>query len=248
MVVDVCEEHVCDNRLYSPFEKRADLVLKHIKYIACATVIEEMLPLLPSDAITEVLDFGLHVTPDRLKETLQQAIDASEAEAENIVLGYGLCSNAVLGLKPSKCTLVIPRVDDCIAIFLGSTAAYRKESSKEPGTYYLTKGWIEVSDTPFEEYVRVKERYGRERADRIMNIMLKNYKRLAYIDTGQSDQTRYKAYARETARKFKLRYEEITGSRALIRKMINGPWDDDFLIVQPGEAVTFADWRKGWPG
>jgi hypothetical protein len=134
-------------------------------------------------------------------------------------------------------------VDDCIAIFLGSTAAYRKESRKEPGTYYLTKGWIEVSDTPFEEYVRMKERYGKERADRVMDMMLKNYKRLAYIDTGRSNQARYREYAQMTARKFNLRYEEIPGSNALIQKMIQGPWDEDFIIVGPGETVTFADFK-----
>ena len=218
--------------------------LNRIKYIACATVIEEMRPLLPSDAMAEVLDFGLHVSPEKLKETLQQTIDASAKEAETVVLGYGLCSNAVVGLIASECTLVVPRVDDFIAIFLGSTAAYRKESRKEPGTYYLTKGWIEVSDTPFEEYVRTKERYGKERADRIMKIMLKNYKRLAYIDTGRSDQERYQAYAQKTARKFDLRYEEIPGSIALIQKMIHGPWDNDFVVVRPGGVVRFGDFKN----
>jgi hypothetical protein len=220
------------------------MTLNRIKYIACATVIEEMRPLLPPDAVAEVLDFGLHVSPEKLKETLQQAIDASAGDTDTVVLGYGLCSNAVVGLNASKCTLVVPRVDDCIAIFLGSTTAYRKEARKEPGTYYLTKGWIEVSDTPFEEYIRMKERYGKERADRIMNIMLKNYKRLAYIDTGQSDQERYRAYAQKTARKFNLRYEKIPGSRALIRKMIHGPWDDDFVVVHPGGILTFADFKN----
>ena len=123
---------------------------------------------------------------------------------------------------------------DCIAIFLGSSAAYKAQSSREPGTYYLTKGWIEVSDTPFEEYSRLVERYGQARANRIMNLMLKNYTRLAFIDTGQYDQERYREYARRTAAQFNLRYEVIPGSAALIQKMLNGPWDDDFVVVQPG--------------
>jgi hypothetical protein len=215
-----------------------------IKYIACATVIEEMRPLLPPGAESEVLDFGMHVSPEKLKESLQRAINSAGREAQTVVLGYGLCSNAVVGLKAPECTLIIPRVDDCIALFLGSTATYRKESKKEPGTYYLTQGWIEVSDTPFEEYVRMKERYGKERADRIMHLMLKNYKRLAYIDTGRSDQESYRAYAQKTARKFNLRYEEIPGNTALIRKMIHGPWDEEFVVVQPGETVMFADFRN----
>lgn len=214
-----------------------------IKYIACATVIEEMRPFLPPDAMAEVLDFGLHVSPEKLKESLQQAINDSSQGARTVVLGYGLCSNAVVGLKATDCTLVVPRVDDCIALFLGSTAIYRKESKKAPGTYYLTKGWIEVSDTPFEEYKRMEARYGKERADRIMNLMLKNYTRLAYIDTGRSDQERYREYAQKTAQKFSLRYEEIPGSHSLIRKMIHGPWDEAFVVVNPGQTVAFEDFK-----
>jgi len=213
------------------------------KVVACATVIEEMLPLLPAGMQHQVLDFGLHLNPENLRTTLQTTIDAASAEADTIILGYGLCSMAVVGLTATNCTLVVPRVDDCIAIFLGSHVAYKQQASQEPGTYYLTKGWIEVSDTPFEEYTRLVERYGQKRADRIMKLMLKNYTRLAYIDTGQYEQERFRDYARRTAEQFELRYEEIVGSDALVKKMINGPWDDDFVVAQPGQTITYADFR-----
>lgn len=213
------------------------------KVIACATVIKEMLPLLPSGMAYEVLDFGLHFVPEELTNALQEAIDAASEEADTIILGYGLCSMAVVGLKATNCTLIIPRVDDCIAIFLGSLAAYQQQARKEPGTYYLTQGWIEVGDTPFAEHKRLVEQYGRERADRMMKLMLKNYTRLAFIDTGRQDQERYRAYARRAARQFGLRYEEILGSNKLTRKMLYGPWDDDFVIIQPGQTVTYADFK-----
>ena len=46
--------------------------------MACATVIEEMLPLMPDGMQHQVFDFGLHVNPDKLRTTLQEAInDAS---------------------------------------------------------------------------------------------------------------------------------------------------------------------------
>jgi hypothetical protein len=213
------------------------------KVIACATVIEEMLPLLPEDVAYEVLDFGLHLSPDRLRSQLQEAIDASCAEADTIILGYGLCSMAVVGLKANGCTLVVPRVDDCIAIFLGSRAAYQKQFGQEPGTYYLTKGWIEVSDTPFAEYERLVEKYGPEQAERMIKLVLKNYTRLAFIDTGHLEQERYRAYARRTAERFGLRYEEIPGSKALVKRMLCGPWDGDFVIARPGETISYADFK-----
>ena len=213
------------------------------KIIACATVIEEMLPLIPAGMATEVLDFGLHLRPQGLKQTLQATIDANGADFDTLLLGYGLCSLAIVGLTARDCTVVIPRVDDCIAIFLGSRDAYSEQAKKEPGTYYLTKGWIEVSDTPFEEHKRLVEKYGQKQADRIMGLMLKNYKRLAYIDTGQQDQERYRQYAQKTAQKFNLRFEEIIGSDALVRKMLLGPWDDEILVAPPGHTIQYTDFK-----
>jgi hypothetical protein len=68
------------------------------KIIACATVIEEMLPLIPAGMATEVLDFGLHLRPQGLKQTLQATIDANGADFDTLLLGYGLCSLAIVGL------------------------------------------------------------------------------------------------------------------------------------------------------
>ncbi len=214
--------------------------MSRTKVIACATVIEEMLPLLPPDVTYQVLDFGLHLRPENLRTVLQEAVDA--AEADTVILGYGLCSMAVVGLT-TNCTLIVPRVDDCIAMFLGSRQAYTHQARKEPGTYYLTKGWIEVSDTLLDEYERTIELYGQQRAERMMGRMLKHYTRLAYIDTGQHDQARYREYARRAANRLGLRYEEISGSNTLVKKMLYGPWDDEFVVARPGETISYLDFK-----
>ncbi len=205
--------------------------------IACATVIEEMLPLLPSQMGYQVLDFGLHVKPTALKEALQEAIDEAGKKADRVLLGYGLCSQAIVGLKANGCTLVVPRVDDCISIFLGSREAYTAQARLEPGTYYLTKGWLEVGDTPFGEYDRILERYGRERADRMIRLLLRNYTRLAFINTGLQGLEAYRCQAQQIAERFDLRYEEIDGSNALVKKLLLGPWNGEFIVVPPGEEL-----------
>jgi hypothetical protein len=209
------------------------------RVIACATVIEEMLPFLPNDVPYEVLDFGLHLKPQNLKRVLQEKIDEASQSAEVILLGYGLCSLAVVGLRATTATIVTSRSDDCIAIFLGSCDAYRQQVGKEPGTYYLTKGWIEVGDSPFSEHEKLAEKYGEAKAMRMMQLTLKNYTRLAFINTGDYDLERYRDYARRNSEKFGLRYEEIEGSPALVKKMIAGPWDDEFVVVSPGETITY---------
>ncbi len=81
---------------------------------------------------------------------------------------------------------------------------------------------------------------GPEFAERVIRLMLKNYKRLALINTGQYELERYRDYARRTAKRFGLRYEEIEGSTSLVKKMIDGPWDDEFIVVQPGQMIELA--------
>jgi hypothetical protein len=220
-----------------------DINPANTKIIACATIIEEILPLIPPEMQYVGLDYGLHINPDDLKKTLQQEIDASVGKIQNIILGYGLCSMAVIGLKANGCTLIVPRVDDCIALFLGSREDYKQQHKLEPGTYYLSKGWIEVGGTPFDEHQKLIERHGEKRAERMMGLMFKDYKRLALIMTGHGDMDKYRKYVKEKAENYNMRYEEIPGSNALIKKMLSGKLDGDFIIVSPGGIIKYTDFR-----
>jgi len=221
--------------------------LERCKLIACAAVIEEMLPFIPPRMSYEVLDFGLHTNPKSLKIALRNTINSLAPDIETILLGYGLCSQAVVGLRSGSRTLIIPRVDDCIAIFLGSVAEYQKQYRSVPGTYYLTKGWIEFGDTPFSEYDILVKRYGEQIAQRIINQILKNYTRLAFINTGNNKLEYYREHARSMAERFNLRYEEIRGSDVIIKKMLYGPWNDEFVIIPPGKTIPLFHFRKNGP-
>ncbi len=211
--------------------------------LACATVLEEIRPLLGEDTDVEMFDFGLHLHPEGLRDALQEAVDEAGKEHDVVLLGYGLCSMAVVGLRANGCTVVIPRVDDCIAAFLGSQAEYERRAKEEPGTYYLTKGWIEVSDTLLDEYHRMASTYGEDRARRMMSLMLRHYKRLVYIDTGHNDQEPYRDQARAVAEHFGLEFQEIPGSRRLMMKLLNGPWDDEFVVAEPGTTIEYSDFK-----
>ncbi len=226
------------------FDRWAALYTSKRRVIACATVIEEMGGWLPEDVQHEVLDFGLHLHPEKLREALQAKVDEASTKADVLLLGYGLCSMAVIGLQARSAYLVIPRIDDCIGIFLGSCSAYREQSKKEPGTYYLTKGWIEVGDTPFEEHKILVEKYGETKARRMTQLLLKNYRRLAFINTGQYEIERFREYAQTTAQAFNLRFEEVDGSPVLVKKMVTGPWGNEFIVVAPGETVKFDDFTQ----
>lgn len=209
------------------------------KIIACETVAEELRNLTPRSVLCNCLEFGLHCTPEALNTTLQKEIDETSRDLDTILFGYGLCSKGTLGLEARRFRLVIPKVDDCIALFLGSRAEYARQSRQAPGTFYLTKGWIECGDDPYTEYLKMRDRYGAEKAYRLEKMIIENYTRLALIDTGNYNLEKYRAYAREQAEFFGLTFEEIPGSSALLKKLVEGNWDEDFVIVEPGEKVQY---------
>ncbi len=219
------------------------------KVIACEVLIEEMLEFMPAGMEHEALDVNLHVNPQSLRQSLRQAlkesIERSADNVETIILGYGLCSRAVEGLASQRSTIVVPRVDDCIGILLGSREAHRSEILREPGTYYLSRGWVDAGKHIFEEYEYMESRFGAEKARKLMDTMLKHYTRLAFVKTGQEkDVDRYLEYCLRTAQRFGLRLEEISGSPALLQKMIFGPWDEDFVIVLPGQQIPYEEWLR----
>jgi hypothetical protein len=206
--------------------------------IACKTVEAELRAILPPDIEFRSLDQGLHRTPERLRESLQQEIDS--IDADEILLGYGLCGNGLAGLSSSGARLVVPRVDDCIAILLGSFDRYQHEFHKEPGTYWFSYGWIELAENdPYKEYKRCVLKYGEETARWVAGEMMKGYQRVALIDTGVYPVAQIRGYAMEFATFFGLRYEEMDGGEALVRDLLSSETrDGKFVVVEPGEKIT----------
>ncbi len=208
--------------------------------IACQVVAEEMKSQSPLRLPIRVLDPALHSRPDRLRSELQQVIDEEERRCGTILLGYGLCSRAIEGLRSERARLVVPKVDDCIGLFLGSRKAHVRQNRIEPGTFYLSKGWIETGVTPFGEFEYMRERFGPERAERLMGVMLKHYTRLAFIDTSRNGAASSdRCYAKEAAARYGLRYEEISGDMSLLTGMAQGACDDRFLVLRPGREISY---------
>lgn len=206
--------------------------------VACQTIRDEVnLAIAETGVHYPVLwiESGLHNFPDRLGQKIQEEINKIE-NVETILLAFGYCGNSLLGIKSSRAQLIIPRVDDCISLLLGSYQR-RQSMNKEVGTYFLTKGWLENEQNLLSEYERCVVRYGKDKALKVMKMMLNNYHRLMVIDT-QAYQfegvlTKTKAFAEALG----LSHEKIEGSSRLLKKLLLGPWDDEFAIIQVDEAV-----------
>ena len=193
----------------------------------------------PDDLEVHYIDQGLHRTPKRMLGIVQEKIDTVESGASKIVLGYGLCSRGISGLKCRSARLVIPRCHDCIALFLGSLETYRRRMETQPGTYYLTAGWIREKKDPLgiveEEYT---PKMGRELAVWGMREELKNYSHIAYVETDAGEAGILRRRARENAIFFEKIFEDIRGSLGFFERLVNGPYlEPDFLVLAPGEGV-----------
>ena len=207
--------------------------------ITCSIMKEELLRFQTEGTSLVFLEQSLHRTPEKMKPAIQDEINkAEQRDIDAIILGYGLCSNGALGIKANGHPLIIPRVHDCIAMFLGSPEKYMEEHRKEPGTYYLTKGWIEEGKSPLGVYEEYCRRFPKETAEWVIREELKNYTRIALVVTELGVSDAHRQHAQENARFFNLRYEEMRGSLAFFEKMLRGPWDKDFILLQPGQEAT----------
>ncbi len=205
------------------------------KIVACEVLRNEIECVNPGLEI-EFIDGALHDYPDRLRAALQERIDATSGERE-ILLCCGRCSNGTVGLEAGPHRLVVPAVDDCISLLLGSRRRYIEEHRGCPGTYYYTRGWIDYIDDPYKEYLKIVPKYGEEKAARVARMILANYARVAVIDTGVLETERLRAYVETVGAFYGLPIAYLEGSLRFLDKLVNGPHDEEFLVVEPGEVL-----------
>jgi hypothetical protein len=239
-----------------------------LKVIACDVLRREISYLAgrsPCYVDAVFLPQGLHETPDKLRAMLAEEIEKANQEFPHrlyekheyydyIILAYGLCDNAIVGLTSGRIPLVIPRAHDCITLLLGSKEKYRKLHGENPGAYWYSRGWIERSLQPGQErYERTceayLEKYGEDNAAYLMEMeqgWFTSYNKAFFIDWKELGNSGfYRSYTKECAGYLKWNYEEIEGDLSLMEKMLKGEFDkNETLLVEPGRAVA-ASYDEG---
>jgi len=217
-----------------------------IVVIACE-IFEDMLKQhLPEDVTEQVtfLEYGLHRVPQKIANTVQFHLDQLQTPSL-VVLGYGLCGNGIKGVRSGKHTLLVPRMDDCIAMLLGSRGAYLREFDAVPGTYWLSKGWLESGSHPLKEYQTYSEKYGTEEAEWLMDTQYQHYERLVLVTHTQDDMEQYRTEAKSVAKfceRWDFGYEEILGSDRFVKRLAEvaqdlSKADKEFVIIPPGGEI-----------
>ena len=196
-----------------------------------------------------LMEQGLHNEPDRLRTEVLKALentrDVQGRPYDASLLGYGLCSNGIVGLS-AKIPIVVPRGHDCITLLLGSKDKYQEYFDSHRGVYWYSPGWIESDEQPSKErYERLlkkyKEKYGDDNAQYLMEVeqsWIKEYSWATYIDWGLNNSDEYKNYTKSCAEYLHWNYEELKGSPVLMQKLIDGDWrESEFLVVKPGQKI-----------
>jgi hypothetical protein len=214
--------------------------------IACR-VMQELLETRLPEAVPRVyVDILLHNQPKKLGAALQEQIDSVE-QPSNIVIGYGLCGNGIVGVNAGKHTLVIPRTHDCVAIFLGSHQRYIQRFFANPNTYYLTRGWLEAKDEPLTDYNDYVRDYGLEDADYIIDMKYRHYRRLCMVGFTQQELDECRPLSQKVAefcgRRWGMAYEEIIGSAELLEAILQMTEKIDrdnpeFVVVPEGGEIS----------
>ena len=222
-----------------------------VHVLACGVLaadLRALAPRIPATLTLDLLPGKLHQTPHDLRRRLQERIDAVSASgsADVIAIAYGVCGRGTVGLTARNIPLRIPRVHDCIALFLGSDAAYREQFGRFPGTYYISTGWVEEgmgsgSSCATAQRTEWEAQHGMENAAAIEDFFAswkRNYQRAAFIDTGIGNR-HFAEVARKMAAENHWRYEELAGSHKLLIALLNGAEDERILQVPPEFTTQF---------
>ncbi len=193
------------------------------------------------------LDMKLHHTPDKLRKVLQEHVTALERETEGpltVLFGYALCGRALCGVTPGRARLVIPRVHDCVPLFLGLPP---KEALRTvPGPILWISPGVQgdlskylLQDDPVR-LAELEKKYGPVRAAKLLAAerrMFENYERVCYIRWNEVGEG-HVPDAQRVAKGLALRYTEYEGSSGYLAELLAGGKDPEkFLHLTPGQTL-----------
>ena len=212
--------------------------------VACETVRKELEQALKNtgrDYPVLWLESGLHSVPANLHKRLVEALTRAKDIGDLVLLAMGFCGNSVAGLTANGFQLIVPKVDDCITLLLGSSEK-RQKISREYAAYFLTQGWLQGERNIIRELQYMKEKFGEKQAREIGKMMYHHYRTLVLLDTGVDSMEELRTNTAGISSEFGWKQETVQATLGYLEKLLTGPWDQDLFIVKnPGEKIELKD-------
>jgi len=209
--------------------------------IACETMRDEVLYAIKKTGVDYPvvwLEQGLHNVPERLRDSVEKALEGSGAE--RALLATGFCGNAMKGIRIPVGEIVLPRVDDCISLLLGSVRR-RRQVSDEYAAYFFTEGWLRGERNIWVEHQYMLENYGEEITEELERSMFGHYRTLGLLDCGVNPVEPLVENTRMIAEGLHLTQQVIPASVGYLEELLTGPWPvERFVTLRQGEEITDA--------
>jgi hypothetical protein len=172
------------------------------------------------EIVVRVLELGLHSRKSLLQGALVKAAREMGRCTDAIMLGYGLCGNALHKpdelLADAGVPVFIPMdqdhpADDCVGLIMGGREHYYWEQCRVAGTFFMTPGWTRHWKQVFK---RECGGVGVECGRRIYGMA--NYERSLLIATPVLSENEMRQNIEEFSQLFGLRTEVRQGTMELL--------------------------------
>jgi len=172
------------------------------------------------EVLVSVLELALHNRKHTLQQGLKEAARDMGPVVDALLLGYGLCGNALE--KPEELLVeagvpvFIPMdedhpVDDCVGLIIGGRKEYYGEQCKIAGTFFMIPGWTVHWKRMFEQ------EFGNITPD-MARRLFKNYERSLLIPTPVMSQEEMRKNAEAFSQMFGFRTEYRPGTMHILNE------------------------------
>lgn len=175
-------------------------------------------PMAGLEVVVRVLEAALHRCRSVLRKALRETTLELSPHVDALMLGYGLCGNALENPRESLdvgVPIFIPMdgaqpVDDCVGMLLGDRERYLAQQLQVPGTFFMTPEWTVHWKVFFGQDCVVPD-------DTLMKRIFQGYERVLLIETPVMSLETMRRNIEAFRSRLGLRVETCVGTLNLLR-------------------------------